>query len=171
MKANCNDWLTFRDERYTLVYESLRRVTTTTESTRIITYLNVLSSFEYLIMFSSSSYHIKTEQSTHQVHWLFSRQNGRYTTPVAAVCVCMALQEVFQQQIIINQLIRGRLRWGRWARVRHILKRPRLHPDRRCQFGIHDQLNVELRKEDSRTFQNPIERSVVVSINNIRGTC
>ena len=68
----------------------------------------------------------------------------------------MALQEVFQQSMIINQLTRGRLRWGRGARVRRILRIPRLHPDRLCQFGIHDQLNVELRKEDSITFQNPI---------------
>ena len=56
---NCNDWLTFRDERHTLAYESLRWLTTTKESTRIITHLNLLSRFEYLIMFSSSLFHIK----------------------------------------------------------------------------------------------------------------
>jgi len=63
----------------------------------------------------------------------------------------MAHQEVFQQLIIINQFVRGGLRCGRGARVRHILRMPRLHPERR-QFGIYDQLKVELRKEDSRTF-------------------
>ena len=64
MKANCNEWLTFRDEQHTLahVYESLRRVTTTNESTRIVTHLNFLSSFKYLIMFSSSSFHIKSSR-------------------------------------------------------------------------------------------------------------
>jgi len=65
--AKCTDWLTFRDERHTLVYESLRMVTTTNESTRTTTHQNLLSSFEYLIMFSSSSVYIKTEQATHQV--------------------------------------------------------------------------------------------------------
>mgnify|MGYP007091305291 CR=1 FL=1 len=38
------------------------------------------------------------------------------------------------------------------------------------QFGIYDQLKVELRKEDHRTFKNPIERSVVVSEHKISGT-
>ena len=85
----------------------------------------------------------------------------------------MTHQEVFQQQIIINHLIRGRLRWERGARVhcnwqmvssrsgtflncvgtidgKHIaiLRRPRTR-----QFGIYDQLKVEFRKEDPRTFQ------------------
>ena len=85
----------------------------------------------------------------------------------------MTHQEVFQQQININQLIRGRLRWERGARVhcnwqmvssrsgtflnsvgtidgKHIaiLRRPRTR-----QFGIYDQLKVEFRKEDPRTFQ------------------
>ena len=86
MEANCYDWLTCRDERYTLAYVSLRSVATTNESTQIITYL--LSSFEYPFMFSSSSFHMKTEQATHQVHQLFSRQNGRYTTHEAAACGC-----------------------------------------------------------------------------------
>ena len=35
MKANCNDYITFRHERYTLAYESLRRVTKTNESTNL----------------------------------------------------------------------------------------------------------------------------------------
>ena len=37
----------------------------------------------------------------------------------------MAQQEVFQQQIIIKQLTTGRLKWGRGARVRRILRKPR----------------------------------------------
>ena len=80
MKANCNDWLTFRDERHTLAYESSRRVTTTNEPQRIITHLKLLSRFECLIMFSIVSFHINTDQATHQVHYVFSRQNE------AAVC-------------------------------------------------------------------------------------
>ena len=55
----------------------------------------------------------------------------------------MAHQEVFQQPIIINQLIRGRLRWGRGARVRR----------KAASREIYDQLMVELRKEDHRTFK------------------
>ena len=69
MKANCNYWLTFGDERYTLPYESLRRVNTTNESTRIITHLNFFSRFEYLIMFSSSSFHIKKSRNRF-ISWL-----------------------------------------------------------------------------------------------------
>ena len=42
----------------------------------------------------------------------------------------LAHQEVFQQHNIINQLIRGRFRWEREARVRRILRWPRLHPER-----------------------------------------
>ena len=38
------------------------------------------------------------------------------------------------------------------------------------QFGIHDQLKVELKKEDSKTFLKSIVRSVVFSGNNIPGT-
>ena len=72
MKANCNDWLMFRDERHTLAHVSKRRVTTTNESMRIITHLNLLSSFEYLIMFSSSSYHIQMKQAAHQVQVVLS---------------------------------------------------------------------------------------------------
>ena len=47
----------------------------------------------------------------------------------------MADQEVFQQHTIINQLIRGRLRCGRGARVRRILRIPRLHPERQAGFA------------------------------------
>ena len=55
----------------------------------------------------------------------------------------MTHQEVFQQHIIINQLIRGRLRWERGARVRR----------KAASREIYDQIMVELRKEDHRTFK------------------
>ena len=42
----------------------------------------------------------------------------------------IAHQEVVYQQLIINQLTRGQLRWGRGARVRRIVRRQRLHPER-----------------------------------------
>ena len=65
----------------------------------------------------------------------------------------MAHQEVFQQQFNIQQFIRGQFRWRRGARARRIWRRPWLHPDRRRQFGIYDQLMVELRREDPRTLK------------------
>ena len=49
--------------------------------------------------------------------------------------VAIVHQEVVQQQIIINQLIRGQLRWRRGVRVRRILKRSRLHPERRANLA------------------------------------
>lgn len=65
----------------------------------------------------------------------------------------MAHQEVFQQQINIYKFIRNRLRRRRGARARRIWIRPWLHPERRLQFGIYDQLMLELRREDPRTFK------------------
>ena len=60
----------------------------------------------------------------------------------------MANQEVVQQQLNIHRFLRGRLRRRRGARTRNIWRRPWLHPGRRRQFGIYDQLMVELRRED-----------------------
>ena len=65
----------------------------------------------------------------------------------------MAHYQVFQQQVNIRQFIRGRIRRRRRVRRRHIWTRPWLHPDRRRQFGIYDQLMVELRREDQRAFR------------------
>ena len=47
----------------------------------------------------------------------------------------IAHREVFQQHIIVNQLNRGRLRCGRGARIRRILRIPRLHPERQAGFA------------------------------------
>ena len=177
MKANCNEWLTFRDERHTLahVYESLRRVTTTNESTRILTHLNVLSSFEYLIMFSSSSFHIKSRRRHIQfIRFSLVKMRPRYVAS-------MTHQDVFQQQIIINQLIRVQLRWGKRSQSTSNLAKTKAASRETCQFGIYYQLKVELRKEDHRTFQNSSaiqmkcmitysRRSVIVSGNNIHDT-
>ncbi|KAH3740395.1 hypothetical protein DPMN_047101 [Dreissena polymorpha] len=65
----------------------------------------------------------------------------------------MANQEVVQQQLNIHRFLRGRHRWRREARARNIWKIPWLHSGKRCQFGIYDQLMVELRSEDSGTFK------------------
>ena len=65
----------------------------------------------------------------------------------------MAHQEVFQQQLNINQFIGGPHRWWRGARVRGIWRRLWQHPERKRQYGVYDQLMVELRKEDHRTFK------------------
>ncbi|KAH3848120.1 hypothetical protein DPMN_090469 [Dreissena polymorpha] len=58
----------------------------------------------------------------------------------------MANQEVVQQQLNIDRFLRGRLKWRRGARARTIWIRPWLHSGRRRQFGIYDQLMVELRR-------------------------
>ena len=60
----------------------------------------------------------------------------------------IAHQEVFQQQLNINQFFRCRFRWRRGARARRIWRRLWLHPERRLQFGIYDKLMVELIRED-----------------------
>ena len=65
----------------------------------------------------------------------------------------MAHYQVFQQEVNIRPFIRGRIRRRRRVRRRHIWTRPRLHPDRRRQFGIYDQIMVELRREDQRAFR------------------
>ena len=65
----------------------------------------------------------------------------------------MAHQKVFQQQLNIHQFIKGRMRLRRGARAHSIWVRPWLNPVRRRQFGIHDQLMVELRREDPRAFK------------------
>ncbi|KAH3769762.1 hypothetical protein DPMN_171038 [Dreissena polymorpha] len=65
----------------------------------------------------------------------------------------MANQEVVQQQRNIHRFLRGRLTWRRGARARNIWRRPWLHLKRRRQFGIYDQLMVELRSEDPETFK------------------
>ncbi|KAH3692577.1 hypothetical protein DPMN_193125 [Dreissena polymorpha] len=65
----------------------------------------------------------------------------------------IANQEVVQQQLNIHRFLRGRLRWRRGARARYIWRRQWLHSGRRRQFGIYDQLMVELRSEDPGTFK------------------
>ena len=82
----------------------------------------------------------------------------------------MAHQEVFQQQIIINQLIRGRFRWGRGAGVRRILRRRRLHPERRPNLAFMNRPRLSSEKKILEPFKSPIERFVLVSGNNIPGT-
>ena len=59
----------------------------------------------------------------------------------------MAHQEVFQQRIIINQLIRARLR----GEEEHP-EMAKAAPRETRQFGIYDQLKIEFIKEDPRTF-------------------
>ncbi|KAH3849445.1 hypothetical protein DPMN_091847 [Dreissena polymorpha] len=65
----------------------------------------------------------------------------------------MANQEVVRQQLNIHSFLRGRLRCRRGARARNIWRRPWLHFGRRRQFGIYDQLLVELSSEDPGTFK------------------
>ncbi|KAH3691922.1 hypothetical protein DPMN_192468 [Dreissena polymorpha] len=65
----------------------------------------------------------------------------------------MANQEVVQQQLNIHRFLRGRRRWRRGARARNLWRRPWLHSGRRRQFGIYEQLMVELRSEDPGTFK------------------
>ncbi|KAH3690908.1 hypothetical protein DPMN_191205 [Dreissena polymorpha] len=62
-------------------------------------------------------------------------------------------QEVVQQQLNIQRFLRGRLRLKRGARACNIWKRPLLHAGRRRQFGIYDQLMVELRRVSPGTFK------------------
>jgi len=133
---NCNDWLTFRDERHTLAYESLRWLTTIKESTRII---NLLSRFDYLIMLTSSLFYIKRSRLyINCIRYSLVKMRPQHAAS-------MAHQEVFQQQIIINQLIRWQLTMGRGARVRRIFRRSRLHPKRRANW-LYYQLKVEEKK-------------------------
>ena len=61
----------------------------------------------------------------------------------------MAHQEVFQQPIIINQLIRGRLlKVGKRSHSASYIEKAKAASRETRQFGIHDQLKVELRKKD-----------------------
>ena len=149
MKENyCNDWLTLRDKRYTLAYESLRRVTTTNECTRITTHLNFVSRFEYLTMFSSSSFPLKQRSRLHFKFISCSLVKMEDTQRVMLQYgAAMAHQEVFQQRIIINQLIRARLR----GEEEHP-EMAKAAPRETRQFGIYDQLKIEFIKEDPRTF-------------------
>ena len=98
----------------------------------------------------------KEEASCNIVTHSFARMEdrSRYATPEIAYNVAaFAHQEVFQQQLNIHRFIRGRVRWRRGARACSIMVRPWLHPERRRQFGIYDQLMLELRREDPRTFK------------------
>ena len=65
----------------------------------------------------------------------------------------MAPQEVFQQQLNIHLFISGRMRVRRGTQARSIWIKPWLNPERRRQFGIHDQLMVELSRDDTRAFK------------------
>ena len=107
-------------------------------------------------MFSSSSFDLKTEQAKYSVYQLFSRQDE------ANYMAAMAHTEVFQQQSIINKLIRGQLRWGRGARVRRILIRPRLHPERRGNLAY--MISSRLISEKGHiTFKNPIQMKCIIT--------
>ena len=79
----------------------------------------------------------------------------------------MAHHEVFQQQIIINQLIRDRLRLERGARVGRIMRRPMLHEERRTNLSSMISSRLSSEKKILKPFKSPLERSVVVSGNNI----
>jgi len=50
--------------------------------------------------------------------------------------VAVIEHQVFHLHIISNQLIRGRLRWRRGARVRRILRRPKMHMERSVVFSF-----------------------------------
>ncbi|KAH3696803.1 hypothetical protein DPMN_084280 [Dreissena polymorpha] len=93
----------------------------------------------------------------------------------------MANQEEIQQQLNIHRFLRCRLWWRRGARARNIWRRSWLHSRRRRQFGIYDQLMVELRSKDAGTFKKflrmPTEmydtilgRFVIASWSNSLGT-
>lgn len=59
--------------------------------------------------------------------------------------VAVAHQQVFQQQLNKHRKIK--------CKSSKHLGGPWLHPERRFQFGIFDQLMVEFRREDHRTFK------------------
>ena len=61
----------------------------------------------------------------------------------------MAHQEVFQQNLDIHRFIIGRIRWRRGARACSIAASRETTAVR----NIYDQLIVELRREDPRTFK------------------
>ena len=83
-------------------------------------------------------------------------------------CYSLWLTLVNRFDCTINQLIIGRLMWGRGAIVSGILRRPRLQPERRamiCQLiMISSRLSLE------KKIQKLFKRYVVVSGNNIPGT-
>ena len=66
--------------------------------------------------------------------------------------LAIAQHEVDVVQLNIAEFIRGRRRWRRGQRRRRMWTRGWIL--RREQFGLYDQLMVELRREDPRTFKN-----------------
>ena len=73
----------------------------------------------------------------------------------------MVHKEVFQQLLNTHRFIIGRMRWKRGARACSIWVRPWLHQERRRQFGIYDQLMVELRREVQEPSRNFIMDKVL----------
>ena len=89
-----------------------------------------------------------------QYSYSFLRKNGRYTTPKTALCCCYGPPRGLPATLeLIHKFIIGRIRWRRGARACSTWVRPWRHPERRRQFRIYDQLMVELRREDPRTFK------------------
>ena len=83
-----------------------------------------------------------------QYSYSFLRQNGRYTTPETPLSCCYGPPRDFPATIEYATVYERSGRWGRGARARSIWVRPWLHPERRRQFRIYDQLMLELRREE-----------------------
>jgi len=96
---------------------------------------------------------------------LFSRQNGRYTTPEAAACGCYGTPRHLSATHYFQPTYQRPTKVWKRSQSTSFIEKVKAASRETRQFFIYDQFKVELRKD-----KNPIERSVVVYGNNIPGT-